>query len=192
MAMKFTFTLDDEDIRYFKQLLRDAKEMAERQDPEAIVPAVRDLIKRMRDLPRIPNFAREATETLETLIEMLEDHDFELPKPVVNRALAALAYFANAEDLIPDSVPGLGFLDDAIMVKIVEEEFTYDLAGYREFKRFRAGAEQRPWTAVARERLPRRLTEKRRQIREKIDRKKRARAEREKSSGGGKRVGRLW
>jgi hypothetical protein len=85
-------------------------------------------------------------------------------------------------------VPGLGFLDDAIMIKIIAEDFAYDLDGYQEFRRFRDGAEQRPWTSVARERLPRRLKEKRDAIREKIDAKKEKRAEKRKAGG----FGRFW
>ena len=65
-------------------------------------------------------------------------------------------------------MPGLGFLDDAIMIKIVESDFQSELWGYRKFNKFRAGAEQRPWTSVARERLPKRLKEKRDQIRDEI------------------------
>ncbi len=194
MPMKFSFTLDDGDIKYFKRLLREAKALARTQDESTIIPAVRDLVTRVRGMKRLPSFASEAIDTLETLTEMLEDQDYALPKPIATRALSALAYFAHAEDLIPDHIPGLGFLDDAIMVKIVEEEFTYDIAGYREFKRFRGGAELRPWTNVARERLPRRLAEKRKQIRAKIDKKKGARAEREERAARGGNVGkgRLW
>jgi hypothetical protein len=54
------------------------------------------------------------------------------------------------------------------MIKIVEEDFKQGLWGYRKFCKFRDGAEQRPWTEVARERLPRRLREKRDQIRDEI------------------------
>lgn len=169
MPMKFTFTLDDDDLRYFQRLVTDAKKYARDRDPAEVVSAVRALVTRVRGAGRVPSFAEEAIETLETLISMVEDKDWALPKATADRVLASLAYFAAPDDLIPDHVPGLGFLDDAIMVKIVEGEFEAELWGYRKFCRFRAGAEQRPWTAVAQERLPRRLREKRQQIREEID-----------------------
>ena len=101
----------------------------------------------------------------------------------MNQVLAALAYFSNPLDLIPDHVPGLGFLDDAIMVKFVEDEFKHEIAGYRKFRRFRDGAEQRPWTRVSRERLPKRLRDYRKQIRAEIAKRQAVESEKKRFRG---------
>jgi uncharacterized membrane protein YkvA (DUF1232 family) len=168
MSMKFSFTLDDEDLKYFQRLLKDARKYASDEDPAAIIGAVRKVVVDARKTARLPSFAEEAIDTLEALIDMVEDADWALPKASASKVVAALAYFAHSEDLIPDHIPGLGFLDDAIMIKIVETDFKHELWGYHKFSKFRGGAEQRPWTKVARERLPRRLKEKRDQIRDEV------------------------
>jgi uncharacterized membrane protein YkvA (DUF1232 family) len=57
--------------------------------------------------------------------------------------LNALAYFAEPEDLIPDHIPGLGFLDDAIMVELVVRELRHEIEAYEDFCAFRTREEKR-------------------------------------------------
>jgi uncharacterized membrane protein YkvA (DUF1232 family) len=120
----------------------------------------------------------EAIETLQDLTEIIEDEHYAAPAKVRNEVVAAIAYFANADDLIPDDIPVLGFLDDAIMIKFVEEQFKHELNAFRKFRRFHRGAEQRPWTQVASERLPGRLAAMRAKLRAEVERKNRADADR--------------
>ncbi len=167
MASKFrvTFSLDESDVAYFRRLYQTAKKNAPLDDPKRVVNEVRKTIEGVRARPRMPKFVEETAATLETLIQMLEDEDYALPRSIVSRVVAALAYFSDAEDIIPDYIPALGFLDDAIMVKFVEQELRDELRAYRKFRKFREGAEQRPWTRIARDRLPHRLEEYRRRLR---------------------------
>ena len=80
--------------------------------------------------------------------------------------------------MIPDDIPVLGFLDDAIMIKFVEEQFKHELSAFRKFRKFHRGAEQRPWTKVASERLPGRLSAMRVKLRAEVERKNQADADR--------------
>ena len=170
--IRITFALDEKDAAYFRSLYQEAKKNAENLDPSSVTESARALIARVRSSKRVPSFVSEAIGTLETLMEMLEDKDYALPKAEASTVLAALAYFANPQDLIPDDVPGLGFLDDAIMIKLVDEEFEHELWAYRKFRKLVEGMELRPWTEVAQQRRPARIAAFREQVRAGITKRK--------------------
>jgi uncharacterized membrane protein YkvA (DUF1232 family) len=187
MSKKFkvAFELDEQDAAYFRDLYRQAKQNAAKLDPEAILKDARKLVESVRQSAHAPRFVLDAIQTLEDMTQIILDESYKAPQAVKNQVLAGLAYFANPEDLIPDHVPALGFLDDAIMVKFVEEEFKHELWGYRKFRGLGAPEEQRPWTKIGGDRLRRRLEEHRKQIRAAIAERRTADEARQK--GGGRR-----
>jgi uncharacterized membrane protein YkvA (DUF1232 family) len=170
-SFKITFKLDEDDAKYFRSLFRKAKKAAAEQDEEEILSSAHALVKSVRQSKKTPGFVLDAIETLQDLTEIISDKDYAAPAKIRNEVLAALAYFAQAEDLIPDDIPVLGFLDDAIMIKCVEQQFRHELAAFRKFRKFLRGAEQRPWTTVASERLPGRVTAMRAKLRAEVERK---------------------
>lgn len=167
-GFKITFSLDPQDSKYFHDIYRTAKQHAKQEDAARVMAEVRGLIGRVRSVAKVPNFVSDAITTLEDLMQMLEDKDYALPRSVAEAAIAGLAYFADPQDVIPDHIPALGFLDDAIMISFVAQEFRYELWAYRKFRAFRDSAEQRPWTSVAKDRMPKRLEAYRRELRERV------------------------
>jgi len=167
MASKFkvTFTLDESDANYFRNLYRQAKREAKTHSREEIIADARAIVKEVTSSKKTPSFVQEAIAILADLVDLIQDDAYDAPKPVQSEVLAALAYFSEPEDLIPDHIPGLGFLDDAIMVKFIEEEFKHELWGYRKFCKNRDASEQRPWASSAKERLSERLAQDRKKIR---------------------------
>jgi uncharacterized membrane protein YkvA (DUF1232 family) len=183
MGFEIKFSLDEEDSKYFQDLYRAAKKNAKQEDAPRVMEEVRALIQRVRSAAKLPNFVDEAITTLEDLMQMLEDKDYAVPRQVMESAVAGLAYFANPQDAIPDHIPALGFLDDAIMISFVHAEFKHELWAYRKFRSFRSGAEQRPWTDVAQGRMPKRLTEYRSDLRKKVEKKKEIQKARDQQTG---------
>ncbi len=167
MASKFkvTFTLDETDAGYFRGLYRKAKKGAVDQDPATIIREARAIVHQVQSSKKTPPFVTEAISVLADLTDLIQDDEYEAPKSVRNQVLAAIAYFSNPEDLIPDHIPGLGFLDDAIMIKFIEDEFKHELWGYRRFRKLRDSAEQRPWSSAGKDRLGKRLDADRKRIR---------------------------
>jgi len=53
------------------------------------------------------------------------------------RVLDGLAYVADVQDLVPDDVPVLGLVDDAIMLELLLRELQHELDAYEEFDEYR-------------------------------------------------------
>jgi hypothetical protein len=112
MGLRVSFDLDEEDLNHFRLIMREARHSAGRPTPEDVVAGATGLLQRVGESP-IPQFIRERLDKLELMIRMLTDTEWRLPSQESSRVLSALAYFSEPDDLIPDDIPGLGFLDDA-------------------------------------------------------------------------------
>ena len=137
MALRISLDLEDEDLEHFRLIMREARKAAAMLAPEDIVSAAEEVLDDI-DRSGAPGFVRERVEKLRRLIAMLSDLQWRLPHDDAKRVLNALAYFAEPEDLIPDHIPGIGFLDDAIMIELVMRELQPEMEAYEDFCEFRA------------------------------------------------------
>ena len=141
MSLRVSFELEENDLEHFRLIMREARKAAARIAPEDIVASAEDLLQVIADTGA-PLFVRERLEKLRLMIGMLTDIDWRLPHQEANRVLNALAYFAEPEDLIPDHIPGLGFLDDAIMIELVVRELKHEIEAYEDFRDYRERVRQ--------------------------------------------------
>jgi uncharacterized membrane protein YkvA (DUF1232 family) len=136
MPVKIAFELSDVDLEYFRKAMRDVKATAHSRDEKTIIAAASRLATET-GAREMPEFVKERLGKLEGLIRMLEDTEWRLEGRHRARVLGALAYFAEPADLIPDTIPGLGFLDDAIMVELVVRDLEHEIESYADFCRYR-------------------------------------------------------
>lgn len=136
MSLRISFDLDDDDLKHFRLIMREARKAVARKSPEDIVAAAAELMHEI-GVDKAPGFIVERLKKLDLMMRMITDVDWRLPHEETKRVLNALAYFAEPDDLIPDHIPGLGFLDDAIMVELVVRELRHELEAYQDFGEFR-------------------------------------------------------
>lgn len=138
MTLRVTFELSDKDLRHFRSIMREARTAAQEKDDAAIISAAESLLTTVADA-NVPEFVSIRLERLQRLIDMLHDEEWQIPERERTRVLTALAYFTEPDDLIPDHIPGLGFLDDAIMVELVARELKHEIKAYEDFCEYREG-----------------------------------------------------
>lgn len=143
MPLDITFTLSDQDLGHFQTIVDKAKSaMQDDHNAEAIEAAAKQLISDANQ-GDLPAFIGDRLAKLEVIINMVGDEEWQLSDEDRSRVLGALVYFCDPEDLIPDHIPGLGFLDDAIYVELVIRELKSEIESYEEFCSFRAAEEER-------------------------------------------------
>lgn len=136
MGLRISIDLDDDDLKHFRLIMRESRTSGGQLHADDIVAGAESLLKSV-DRQKVSEFVGERLDKLSVMIDMLVDHEWRLPEKDSARVLNALAYFTEPEDLIPDHIPGLGFLDDAIMIELVVRELEHEIEAYGDFCDFR-------------------------------------------------------
>lgn len=143
MPLEVTFTLSDDDLNRFQEIVDKARSaVANDQTASQIEVAARELIDNTRN-EKLPEFIAERMQKLSVVISMINDDEWKLSESERKQVLCALAYLCDPNDLIPDHIPGVGFLDDAIYAEIVLRELRTEILLYEEFCKYRAAEEAR-------------------------------------------------
>ena len=175
MSMRVTFDLDSRDLDYFKAVMKRARASADKAGEAEIIAKARAVIDQMEN-SEVPAFVQQRIAKLESLIGMVEDPEWALASPERKNVLSALSYFAEPQDIIPDSVPVLGYLDDAIMIELVVRELNHEIEAFADFCRYREEEKARKRSAaVSRQEY---LDVKRRHLQQRMRRRRGAAAKR--------------
>jgi uncharacterized membrane protein YkvA (DUF1232 family) len=142
MGMMISFELTDRDLRFFRTALKQSREAVKDAEDIEIIDAIRDVLEEIRQADPLPDFVGKRIPELESLLRMLTDEEWQLPEVDRERLLAAFVYFADPEDILPDDIPVIGYLDDVIIIELVARELLHVREAYDEFCRFREDFEK--------------------------------------------------
>jgi len=136
MSLAITIELSDDDLKYFADAMQSAQKESQNLSPQEITDAASKLLQDGKD-NKLPAFISDRLSKIDSMVSMVNDAGFGMEEADKKRVLACLTYFANPKDIIPDNVPVLGFLDDAIMIELVVRELQHEVEAYDDFVIYR-------------------------------------------------------
>lgn len=142
MPIRITFDIEDKDLKYFRGVMKKAQEAAGSADEDSIIAKAKEMVDEVSQ-SSVPAFVRQRVESVRSLVEMLQDDEWALEAKERKNVLSALAYFSDPQDIIPDNVPVLGYIDDAIMIELVVSELKHEIDAFGDFCSYRSGEKAR-------------------------------------------------
>lgn len=130
--------LDAAAVARYDQLLHEIHPDARHVDADRIATIARWLL----DLPASQARAvlDERLCRIEQLRAMLDDADWDRRETACNRVRRLLAYLDHDHDLIPDTIPLLGLLDDVILLELAWPAVATEAEDYADFCEYRTTA----------------------------------------------------
>jgi uncharacterized membrane protein YkvA (DUF1232 family) len=141
--MRFSIELTDRDLKFFRKALKKSRAAVRHAEDSEIIEAIGDVLNEIKSEEPLPDFVAKRIPQLESMIRMLQDDEWKLPSDEKERLLATFVYFADPEDILPDHIPVIGYLDDVIMIELVVRELHHVREAYDDFCDFRDRYDQR-------------------------------------------------
>ncbi|OPL19054.1 MAG: hypothetical protein AVO35_12660 [Candidatus Aegiribacteria sp. MLS_C] len=115
-------------------------------DQEGIRSALHRAGRTIGELERkgIPDVLRKIWEDVRDMYALLRDSlagRYSVPFRTIAAIAVTLLYLANPLDLIPDFIPGVGYIDDVFIVTLCLRFIATDLQAYRRWRSKQEGAE---------------------------------------------------
>ena len=172
--MRFTLELSDRDLKFFREALKKSRDAVRHADEADIIEAIGDVLAEIKSEEPLPDFVSKRIPQLESMIRMLQDDEWSLPRDERERMLATFVYFGDPEDIVPDHIPVIGYLDDIIMIELTVRELHHVREAYDDFCDFRDSVDKGIEGIVRRDRIDRKRQKLHQRMKRRLQKDRRA------------------
>lgn len=130
--------LDNGALRHFQRIAGCLDQGTPPPDADAMASAARSLIHQFAGTHRAPPCIRLRLRCLHALRAMSAEPAWRLDGDKQQRIALLTTYAANRDRLVPDAVPVIGGLDEAVLVDLAWPSLRFELGDYLDFRRLRA------------------------------------------------------
>ncbi len=130
--------LTDEQKKKIEAMYNKARENVDKEDVKYAIEATPKKLEKAGLLDSAIDWLVKLGMQIRLLYEMLRDSfkgDFDVPWYTIAAVAAALIYFINPWDIVPDFIPVIGYLDDATVIALCIKLVQKDLKRYCEKRR---------------------------------------------------------
>ncbi len=94
----------------------------------------RETLKKVEKISSSKNFITKLAQRVKLLHQILFDSEFPKTKTTKKAITAGLLYFITPNDFLADNIPGLGYLDDAFIIRETWFKVYLDIKTYLDIK----------------------------------------------------------
>lgn len=130
MSSTYTLNISNEVKYHFYDLMKHV----DHTDEIIIIEAVKKALKKHQSMDNA-HYLNQRIEKVANMLTMILDKQWSLTKDHKDHMLTALKYFSENNDIIPDDIPVIGYLDDCIVIDLVTEKVLDELKQYQQFSK---------------------------------------------------------
>lgn len=173
MGVSISVELTDRDLRFFRYAVKKSRDAVRDADEQEIIEAIQSVVDVIKVESPLPDFIARRLPDLDSMIAMLKDPEWKLPKLDRERLLATFVYFGDPEDIIPDDIPGIGFIDDVILIELLIRDLRHVREAYDDFCEYRDNYGRKFASDADPQRKRQRIEARRKQLHDRMKRRQR-------------------
>lgn len=117
------------------EYLKDQIEKVKSKDFNKVTEGAAKIIDMVKNNKKLMGFIDEVRTFLSLMGDYIKGNYREIPYKSIAAVSFALLYVLDPFDIIPDFIPGIGYIDDAAVLMIVMKYLGEDISKYRHWKR---------------------------------------------------------